>query len=174
MLKQKNYLIGLMFLAALVLAGCMPHGSTAHWPNIEQVRPLESKRSLIKRLAAYEVQVVEQNDHLRIIIPTDDFFDVDKSALWISKEPALALVAKLVLLYGNTPVFVQGFSDNIENEASNVERTTRQANDVAAVLWSYGVDQRRLRVKGYGSKFPIADNKTVQGRWYNYRIEIKV
>lgn len=174
MLKQKNYFIYLIFfMAALALAGCMPYGSTTHWSNIGQARPLEGKRSLIKRLALDDVQVVEQSDHLRIIIPAD-FFDIEKSTLRMSKEPALELVAKLVLLYGNTPVFVQGFSNNIENEASNRESTTQQANDVAAVLWSYGVDQRRLRVKGYGSKFPIADNRTVEGRWYNHRVEIKV
>lgn len=174
MLKQKNYLRCLIFfMAALVLAGCTPYGSTAHWSSA-QVYPLEGKLSLMKRLAAYDVQVVEQGDHLRIIIPSDDFFDVDKSALWMSKEPALELVAKLVLLYGNTPVLVQGFSNNIENEASNMKRTTQQANDVAAVLWSYGVDQRRLRVQGYASKFPIANNRTVEGRRYNHRVEIKI
>lgn len=173
MLKQKNYLICLMCFAALILAGCMPYGSSVRSSSVGQVRPLEGKPSLIKRLALDDVQVVEQGEHLRIIIPAD-FFNIEKSKLRMSKEPALERVAKLVLLYRNAPVFVQGFSNNIENEASNMERTTEQANDVAAVLWSYGVDQRRLRVKGYGSKFPIADNRTVEGRWYNRRVEIKI
>ena len=101
-----------------------------------------------------------------------DFFDVEKSELLVAKEPNLILIAKLISLYGNVPIFVRGYTDNVGYDVENVKRTTQQANDVAAVLWSYGLDKRYIHVQGYGSKLPIANNGSMKGREMNRRIEI--
>ena len=175
MLKQKICWVGLAFVMLLMM-GCISHGRTSyiHWSGMTHIYPLETKRALVKRLALSEIQVVEQGDHLRILIPVDNFFNIEKSRLRASKEPDLGLVAKLVLLYGRVPVFIQGYSDNVGYDRNNIERTMQQANDIAAVLWSQGVDQWRIQVEGYGSRFPIANNKTVEGREMNRRIEVKI
>lgn len=181
MLKQKSC-IGLFMICVLALAltGCVRYPDTSiramriESTALEQPYPLESRRLLIHRLTALRVQVVELGDRLRIILPIDRFFDVEKSKFRASKEPILVLISKLALLYGNSPIFVQGYSDNLGYEADNIARTTLEARQVAAILWSYGVDQRRMIVRGYGSRFPIADNRSMEGRRYNRRIEINL
>ena len=37
-----------------------------------------------------------------------------------------------------------------------------------------GIEKNRLFAKGYGPSQPIADNKTVEGKAQNRRVEIKV
>lgn len=136
--------------------------------------PLETKRSLIKRLEQADVQVVTQGDRLRVLLPAAHFFSVDKSELQKSQEPVLKLLAKLIMLYGNTPVFIAGYSNNIGYDRDNIKRTSQQASDIKAALWSYGVDQRRMDIHGYANKFSIANNKTIKGREINSRIEITI
>jgi outer membrane protein OmpA-like peptidoglycan-associated protein len=133
---------------------------------------LETKRGLIKKLEQAGVQVVTHGDRLRVVLPVAHFFSVEKSELQKSQEPILELLAKLVMLYGNGPIFIGGYSNNIGYDRDNIKRTSQQANDVAAALWSYGVDQRRMYIQGYASKFPIATNKSMEGREMNSRIEV--
>jgi outer membrane protein OmpA-like peptidoglycan-associated protein len=41
------------------------------------------------------------------------------------------------------------------------------------LLKEWGVASKRIKTKGYGPDFPIADNSTEEGRAENRRIEIK-
>ena len=177
MLKQKFWVaLSIISVIALTFTGCAGYEGVysmrSYKPGMTQMRPLASKRTLIKRITAAKIQVVEEGDHLHVIIPIDHFFDIEKSTLRVSKQPALILVAELISLYGAGPLFVQGYSDNMGYDADNLRRSEEQANEVAAVLWAYGIDQRCIYVRGYGSKFSIADNGSVQGRAFNRRIEI--
>ena len=153
------------------------HIKKLSWANNDSydvAYPLETRRSLIKRLEQAEVQVVTQGDRLRVLMPVASFFSVDKSELQKSQEPTLKLLAKLVMLYGNGPVFIEGYSNNIGYDRDNVKRTLQQASDIAVVLWSYGVDQGRMHIHGYGSNSSIANNQTMRGRDRNSRIEIRI
>ena len=41
-------------------------------------------------------------------------------------------------------------------------------------LISKGLESARLKAKGFGSKNPVANNKTVEGRAKNRRVEFKI
>lgn len=57
------------------------------------------------------------------------------------------------------------YADNLSNE---------RAKSVRNYLVSKGIDQRRIKYKGYGKRNPIATNETPGGRKMNQRVEIKI
>ncbi|MGN6640708.1 MAG: OmpA family protein [Mucilaginibacter sp.] len=56
----------------------------------------------------------------------------------------------------------------------NMELSVDRANAVKLYLSNAGIDASRLATKGYGSRKPIASNKTEKGRERNRRVEVKL
>ena len=50
----------------------------------------------------------------------------------------------------------------------------KRAESVKRFLVEHGIDETHLIIKFYGETVPIADNKTVEGRQKNRRVEMKV
>jgi outer membrane protein OmpA-like peptidoglycan-associated protein len=69
---------------------------------------------------------------------------------------------------------IEGYTDNTGKERSNIYISQKRANVVKSYLVSKGVAASRITAIGYGSKSPIADNATAQGRSRNRRVEFKV
>ena len=68
---------------------------------------------------------------------------------------------------------IGGHTDNSGTPALNQKLSLARAERVKEYLVSQtGVEQDRIRVKGYSSAFPIADNNTPGGKALNRRIEI--
>lgn len=68
---------------------------------------------------------------------------------------------------------IESHTDNIGSIEANNKTSLRRAEIIQNYFISRGVSKIRLEVIGFGSKFPIADNKTEQGRNKNKRIVIK-
>jgi OOP family OmpA-OmpF porin len=67
-----------------------------------------------------------------------------------------------------------GHTDSKGNDASNQKLSVRRAEGVKAYLVSKGIEKNRVYTEGKGSKQPVADNKTAEGRAKNNRVEIEV
>ncbi len=67
---------------------------------------------------------------------------------------------------------VQGFSDNLGSEESNLALSGQRAEAVMAVLRAAGVPAVKLSAKGWGSAKPVASNAGKSGRAQNRRVEI--
>jgi hypothetical protein len=68
---------------------------------------------------------------------------------------------------------VAGHTDNSGTPAINQKLSISRAQQVKDYLVrKLGVDQDRILVRGYSSRFPIADNDTPEGQAMNRRIEI--
>jgi outer membrane protein OmpA-like peptidoglycan-associated protein len=83
-----------------------------------------------------------------------------------------------VVTYLNThqglSVTVDGHTDNTGSDKINDPLSLKRAEASKAYIVSKGIDPARMFTAGYGSKQPIADNKTAAGRTKNRRIEIKI
>lgn len=69
---------------------------------------------------------------------------------------------------------VEGFTDNVGDEALNQELSERRAQAVRDALAALGVEPSRIQTRGYGEDYPVASNQTPAGRQQNRRVEVVV
>ena len=74
--------------------------------------------------------------------------------------------------YPQTKWDIEGHTDDVGKDASNLDLSDRRAASVKNYFISKGISADRLTSKGYGETRPIADNKTAAGRAQNRRTEI--
>jgi len=68
-------------------------------------------------------------------------------------------------------VEIHGYTDNVGRRASNMTLSERRANAVKAELVKKGINESRIKTRGFGPDKPVAPNTTPEGRQKNRRIE---
>lgn len=71
------------------------------------------------------------------------------------------------------PVVIEGHTDTSGQAALNERLSVARAQAVREALVARGVAPDRMWAIGFGSKIPVADNTTPEGREKNRRIEVK-
>jgi outer membrane protein OmpA-like peptidoglycan-associated protein len=75
----------------------------------------------------------------------------------------------------NIKVEIGGHTDGEGSEKANQMISEKRALSAKKYIQDkYNIPDSRLKVKGYGSTKPVADNKTQEGRSKNRRVEFKV
>lgn len=70
---------------------------------------------------------------------------------------------------------IQGFTDRTGSRAYNLDLSRRRAEAVVRYLTlQHKVPLYRVRIMGYGSEAPVADNQTREGRKQNRRVEVRL
>lgn len=142
---------------------------------------MEPCGELIDSLEAQGVGVIQVGDTLRIILPSDTFFEPPSSydRPWGTrvkecKAPLLKQVAELTIChcYSLSNIRVYGYSDQMGTIKDQKQRSLQQARNIAAYLWSNGIPLDRMEVRGFGARGSIAGNGTPLGEYYNRRVEI--
>lgn len=82
----------------------------------------------------------------------------------------------LQLMNDNASVKIQinGYTDNVGNDAGNLKLSESRAKAVVDYLISKGIDAKRLSWKGFGETRPVADNATEAGKALNRRTEFVI
>ena len=102
-------------------------------------------------------------------------FVTGSSKLASSSFKGLIKVAKALNEDANLKLTVEGHCDNTGTDAINDPLSENRAKSVQTYLTTKGkVDAAKIMVAGFGSKNPIADNKTAKGRAANRRVELKL
>ena len=102
-------------------------------------------------------------------------FATGSAKLMSSSFKGLHKVAKALNEDANLKLTVEGHCDNTGTDVINDPLSENRAKSVQTYLTTKGkVDASKIMVVGYGSKQPIADNKTVKGRNANRRVELKL
>lgn len=86
----------------------------------------------------------------------------------------LEKLVKLMREYPRLEIEIAGHTDDVGSEPANLKLSTLRAKAVANYLIEQGVAANRIRSKGYGSRSPIADNSSEEGRRKNRRVEFIV
>lgn len=71
-------------------------------------------------------------------------------------------------------ILITGYTDNLGDQVTNLSVSKRRAADAAYWMMLAGVDESIIEIRGQGSRYPIADNSTEDGRFKNRRIEIEL
>lgn len=146
------------------------------YDRIEQIVKDNVPREVIKEVV---VPVEKESDASSRMSSDDNWvlvglnYDFGSARLSQEAYPILFHAALVMLKNPDMKVEIQGHTDNIGSEKYNQKLSLDRAKAVKNYLIARGVDARRMQVVGYGSKFPIADNKTAVGRSMNRRIEFK-
>jgi len=101
-------------------------------------------------------------------------FDNDQAIILDESRPDLDRLIALLNDMPNLQVEFSGYTDKIGSDHFNRHLSEQRAKSVVDILLNSGIDNTRLKFKGYGPADPIASNFTEEGRQLNNRIELKV
>lgn len=102
------------------------------------------------------------------------YFDAGKATLTPESEQQLHNIAQVLKSFPNTRVKLGGYTDNTGDNTMNLQISEQRAKTAALALVKQGIAFNRLQFKGYGAKYFVADNSTLEGRALNRRISIRV
>jgi K(+)-stimulated pyrophosphate-energized sodium pump len=91
-----------------------------------------------------------------------------------STQEQLKNIAKILKVYPNTEIVINGYTDNRGKKAHNLRLSRERASYVLHELARIGVDKSRMTAKGFGDDHPVASNNLEEGRMRNRRISIYV
>jgi len=135
----------------------------------------EQKRAMEDATKGTGVEVSRTADNqLKLEIPSDISFDVNKADIKPQLRPVLDKFAQGLTTYPNTTVRIIGHTDSTGTDAINNPLSVNRAASTREYLVARGVPMNRIAIDGRGSHEPVADNGTAQGRAMNRRVEIFV
>ncbi|MBK8555284.1 MAG: OmpA family protein [Lewinellaceae bacterium] len=102
------------------------------------------------------------------------YFDANQYEIKDASVPSLEEL--YVFLRDNPDVDVEigGHTNNRASTTYADELSANRAKAVAGWLVQRGIPAARVQSKGYGKRYPIQTNETVEGRKANQRVEIKI
>ena len=115
-----------------------------------------------------------QDNRLKLDIPSDVSFDVGRAAIKPNFAPILNQFATSLNQNTVSTVTIIGHTDNTGADSINNPLSIDRAEAARDYLVSRGVARQRIATDGRGSREPIADNNSQQGRDKNRRVEIYV
>ncbi|HAF07985.1 MAG: OmpA family protein [bacterium] len=101
-------------------------------------------------------------------------FESGKATILPESYPILDEAVKLLKDNPKVRIEVQGHTDSVGSERSNLLLSQARAEAVRNYLILKGIDPSRIVAKGFGELMPIADNATREGRAKNRRIEFLI
>lgn len=84
------------------------------------------------------------------------------------------LTSSLKGAWGKADVTVDGHTDNVGPYDENMTVSFKRAMAISGLLTRQGVDSARVTPRGYSYDYPIADNRLIDGREKNRRVEVTV
>ena len=98
-------------------------------------------------------------------------FDTGKSTLKPESMGVINEIYSLMKDYPDLKFSVEGHTDNVGDDASNLKLSEERAETVMNTLVNLGISSDRLSSKGLGESMPMDDNNVPEGRANNRRVE---
>ncbi|MDZ7595374.1 MAG: OmpA family protein [Thiobacillus sp.] len=114
------------------------------------------------------------DNQLKLDIPSDVSFDTNRYEIKSNLRPILDRFATTLNQNPVTTVTIIGHTDSTGTDAINNPLSVNRAAATRDYLVARGVATNRIAIDGRGSREPIADNNTIDGRAKNRRVEIFV
>ncbi|MBQ3601764.1 MAG: flagellar motor protein MotB [Lachnospiraceae bacterium] len=142
----------------------------------DEVSEMTEKKNIDDKI---EVGIDENYQYVKISLSGAILFESGQDEFLSEAKPILSKVGDILKLYGDSLIKIEGHTDNIPisngQYADNMELSTARAISV----WKYfvntkGLSPKKLEASGRSEYYPVASNKTAEGRAKNRRVEIKI
>lgn len=141
----------------------------------KKAREAAEKRAAAAMASLAEIaKVKEEARGVVITLSGSVLFATGKHELLPIAKSKLADVAKAVKDQGFKKIIVEGHTDSRGSAADNEALSLRRAQEVRTTLIAEGIPAEKIEAVGHGSRVPVADNNTVEGRANNRRVELVV
>jgi outer membrane protein OmpA-like peptidoglycan-associated protein len=135
----------------------------------------EQKKAMEQATQGTGVSVSQTADNqLKLDIPSDVSFDTNRYDIKPNLRPILDRFATTLNQNPVTTVTIIGHTDSTGTDAINNPLSVNRAAATRDYLVAHGVATNRIVISGRGSREPVADNNTAEGRAKNRRVEIFV
>lgn len=101
-------------------------------------------------------------------------FTKNSSALVVAPNSALEHLAEYLKQNVATELLIEGHTDDVGTAELNYTLSLQRAESVKRYLLEKGIEEQRLRVKGYGKSRPLVQRGSEQARQQNRRVECKI
>ncbi|MGB0846459.1 MAG: OmpA family protein [Thiolinea sp.] len=158
----------------LSLSGKIP--SSQHAAQLKKaMQPFENQGYRFNlHVVAVDEKVKDCQERFNTLMQSSIAFELGESTLNPASFAFLEQLAETAMFCPDENITIAGHADNAGSESFNQSLSQERAERVAGWLVQAGIAASRIRTKGYGAKYPIADNTTEEGRSKNRRIEFIV
>ncbi len=101
-------------------------------------------------------------------------FEFDSSNLSADAKVNLDKLVKILNVYPDTDIEVQGHTDSKGSQSYNQSLSENRAGAVSEYLFNNGISNNRIRTKGFGENIPKYNNNMEDGRSQNRRVEFLI
>ncbi|MCK1793000.1 OmpA family protein [Pseudomonas violetae] len=113
-----------------------------------------------------------QTDRGLVMTLGDMLFDTGEAELKSSANRVVLKIVQFLQLNPKRVVRIEGYTDSTGGKQENLKLSLDRAQSVANVLMDLGIDDKRIKVEGYGDEYPVDVNASERGRAQNRRVEI--
>jgi outer membrane protein OmpA-like peptidoglycan-associated protein len=134
----------------------------------KEVKPVKTAGEVIEQTTISQVEPLPEDVSINLNIQ----FDTGKANIEPKYHDDIKRVSGFMKKYPSTTAVIVGHTDNVGKEMVNIRLSYRRAANIKAYLvQTYGIDSSRIKAIGYDYQKPIANNKTMEGRQANRRVE---
>ena len=122
-------------------------------------------------LVSPHVEVAATQTAVRVTLKSGILFATDQDTLQPAALASLTEIAAVAKGEG-VSILIEGHTDDVGEDAYNLDLSRRRAKTVADWLMGEGIATSRIATGGYGESFPRVPNTSPENRALNRRVEI--
>ncbi len=115
-----------------------------------------------------------QTDRGMLVTLGDVLFETGRSDIKPNATGAITKLASFLAQHPERRILIEGFTDSVGGTETNQMLSERRSRAVADALQRAGVDGSRIDVRGYGERYPVANNTSTSDRAMNRRVEVYI
>ncbi|MCE1240831.1 MAG: OmpA family protein [Azonexaceae bacterium] len=154
--------MGLFMFCSMLLLGCQSTPETRRGLNEAQIAALK-QQGFVESDEGWEFSASEKL-----------LFGSNESVLTPEARLAVGKISALLTKLEIPSVRVDGHTDATGSVAHNEQLSLKRAQAVADVLIASGLPAAGVKVRGVGSRAPVASNQSIEGRMQNRRVVLVI
>jgi outer membrane protein OmpA-like peptidoglycan-associated protein len=121
-----------------------------------------------------DAKVTRVGEGIVVEFSSDVLFGFDESDLSSASKISLDKLVKVLNIYPDTDIEIQGHTDSKGSKSYNQNLSERRAGSASNYIRSQGISINRVSIRGFGETVPKYDNNSPNGREENRRVEFLI